>query len=706
MDIIEFYKTNSVDDDFDEISYQNQRPKTKNFYQPFCELNGITDRARLFFHYIQYVKPGQKSRHDYYHLENLTIVNKGCHVFSYEPCNDEEDLFYRQKIAVDSYDSNKIENISIYNVSKINISYANIIDYYLDKTFDSNNRQYCFLNDLLDFASKNIDDNDYIIYTNSDCYIESNFYEFILSSSYNYIEFFRIETTSGSVVGQNKDGIDGFAIKKSVYLSLKDKKILPDNLIIGSPYWDAVFSNIAKKHITNTYQDTKRLKHTKHKARWKFSDLDDAGRNNLNVLNNLYENKIIDCRKAEITQDNLIIRIFDESTNYDIVKPIIMKERFGSNESIDYDYNYLFIEIYLHDKKLTDSAIGTTAGTRIHIEKNQDTAQNIQKTLQFYQKLYQRSSIIGQYSPLSSNVEWKPRINPNPELGVVLCFFGDDEKRINATKYAIDQLSKQTVWHESKIVFIELINQDTQSNFNFTEHKNINHIQIIQYEKNKDLFQKECLWNIGAKFLADTVDNYVFIDADTFPQNTHVFAKANKILQRNPNIVYQLGDYLITKKDNIMTRIQMLWNFFSTLEAQKDYCFNPCGGFAISKSIFDQIDGFNPYGFLYGGDILFLYEIDNRSHAIYDKFIHNKKIFNNLFRKTINSNIIVKNDDNPLIHIWHGDHKERPYGRWGEKFNNLDFALHRDIVLGDNGLLEWRSGKTPDKLINFFSTRY
>jgi putative aminopeptidase FrvX len=42
------------------------------------------------------------------------------------------------------------------------------------------------------------------------------------------------------------------------------------------------------------------------------------------------------------------------------------------------------------------------------------------------------------------------------------------------------------------------------------------------------LFQKECLWNIGAKKIANNVDNFIFIDIDTFPQDKNLFSKANK----------------------------------------------------------------------------------------------------------------------------------------------------------------------------------
>lgn len=54
LGIKEFFEKRSVDEDFDEVFYQKQYPETKNFYQPFCIKNNISDRQRLFYHYIHY----------------------------------------------------------------------------------------------------------------------------------------------------------------------------------------------------------------------------------------------------------------------------------------------------------------------------------------------------------------------------------------------------------------------------------------------------------------------------------------------------------------------------------------------------------------------------------------------------------------------------------------------------------------------------
>ena len=54
ISIEEFYKTNSIDLDFDEKIYVENHPDTIDFYQPYCSDNGITEKERLYFHYYLY----------------------------------------------------------------------------------------------------------------------------------------------------------------------------------------------------------------------------------------------------------------------------------------------------------------------------------------------------------------------------------------------------------------------------------------------------------------------------------------------------------------------------------------------------------------------------------------------------------------------------------------------------------------------------
>jgi hypothetical protein len=54
ISIEEFYKSHKIDENFNEVLYQEQYPETLDFYQPYCQQNNIDDKHRLYFHYKKY----------------------------------------------------------------------------------------------------------------------------------------------------------------------------------------------------------------------------------------------------------------------------------------------------------------------------------------------------------------------------------------------------------------------------------------------------------------------------------------------------------------------------------------------------------------------------------------------------------------------------------------------------------------------------
>jgi mannosyltransferase OCH1-like enzyme len=54
ISIEEFYKSHKIDENFNEVLYQEQYPETREFYQPYCKNNNIDDKHRLYFHYVNY----------------------------------------------------------------------------------------------------------------------------------------------------------------------------------------------------------------------------------------------------------------------------------------------------------------------------------------------------------------------------------------------------------------------------------------------------------------------------------------------------------------------------------------------------------------------------------------------------------------------------------------------------------------------------
>lgn len=56
MDIVEFYQSHEVDEDFDEVYYEEQCPNVISFYEPSASSIGITKRDKYFYHYCLHGK--------------------------------------------------------------------------------------------------------------------------------------------------------------------------------------------------------------------------------------------------------------------------------------------------------------------------------------------------------------------------------------------------------------------------------------------------------------------------------------------------------------------------------------------------------------------------------------------------------------------------------------------------------------------------
>ena len=105
--IEDFIQYCDVDEDFDEKCYQSLYPETYKFYQPYCIENNITDRNRLFFHYVKYGKPAL------YHKNLSSFAKEFCLDLS-NPNDDIERLWPPDKTLLENYKekSNIGKNIS------------------------------------------------------------------------------------------------------------------------------------------------------------------------------------------------------------------------------------------------------------------------------------------------------------------------------------------------------------------------------------------------------------------------------------------------------------------------------------------------------------------------------------------------------------------------------------------------------------------
>lgn len=178
-------------------------------------------------------------------------------------------------------------------------------------------KDFAFLLDMLDTASDHCSENDYILYTNLDCPLSPDIYENLLNQNEDIIQYFVKEIDEKKY--ENLDqvysekyitkttGVDGFAIKKGVYLCLR--KYIPD-LVIGEPHWDTVLWGIFKKfhYAKDNMTD---LYHLVHEKAWNTLNLSVSGRHNELLYRDAYEYGIIDESLIYLEKQNILLVIND-----------------------------------------------------------------------------------------------------------------------------------------------------------------------------------------------------------------------------------------------------------------------------------------------------------------------------------------------------------------------------------------------------------
>lgn len=173
-------------------------------------------------------------------------------------------------------------------------------------------RDLAFLIDMLDAACEYCDQNDYIFYTNLDCPVSYNIYEKLLNQNEDIIQYFIRDVDADNLNDLfrkpykiKQTGVDGFAIKKGVYLSLR--KYLPD-FVVGEPHWDTTYSGIFNK-FHHTKDNTVDLYHIHHERFWDTKELSNAGKHNELLYRDAYEYGLIDEPLIKLKKPSVLLML-------------------------------------------------------------------------------------------------------------------------------------------------------------------------------------------------------------------------------------------------------------------------------------------------------------------------------------------------------------------------------------------------------------
>lgn len=287
-----------------------------------------------------------------------------------------------------------------------------------------------------------------------------------------------------------------------------------------------------------------------------------------------------------------------------------------------------------------------------------------------------------------------PRIDNIPQYeyndaSVILCSWGySDTKKDTLRKVLLKHQDQRDV--DFDVIFVELLFDGDTSILNGIEF-NGKHIIVNGTDDNRKLFQKENLWNIGAK---NANSKYlIFLDSDIWSEDYHWFYKirhgictTNTVVQ-GFSWVEDSGEYPWIQQGFIATYL---------LEHESNLItMNPGMVYGMSKEYFNTINGFNTASIFCDGDSIFLHEV------FLDQYNYTRlpipKVYTSVIRDV--KPAIPYAIDVSLIHEHHGKMSERSYNTQLKILKGIN-NWTKLTTIDKNGLSAW---KHANPLMNYIS---
>lgn len=219
---------------------------------------------------------------------HIKPINHICHVTAPALLPDKTDLFFREQLTLESLKYAYIPfDIKIEQILITNSDYKTDFEtkkLKRDSTEIGDTKGVPYLIDLLDQAADTGADT--IVYTNSDCAITTDFYEFVSNITGEVTELHRLDV-DGNIINLHdlfnnpntlrRTGVDGLIMRTDFWLKYR-KKIRFD-FFIGEPHWDTSICGIFRRLGVSAY-NTNKLYHINHAAAWNTKNLSPAGKHN------------------------------------------------------------------------------------------------------------------------------------------------------------------------------------------------------------------------------------------------------------------------------------------------------------------------------------------------------------------------------------------------------------------------------------------
>ena len=193
---------------------------------------------------------------------------------------------------------------------------------------------------------------------------------------------------------------------------------------------------------------------------------------------------------------------------------------------------------------------------------------------------------------------------PSKTALIAVHYGGYNEIRKNATTRAVQEWDSQQIKPDDGI-FIELTYPGESPCFSQSDFpKWIRYMRIYGKERNRNLFQKEALWNLATKYT--DADKLFFLDADCMPVNCKTYFQ--QIFNAcTPGKCVHAAWHII--HENQPPDSHDFYTVFSNDPSLNGKPRFPGIGYCLTRHDFHKMDGFNPYSICGSGDVVFLMEM-------------------------------------------------------------------------------------------------
>lgn len=289
------------------------------------------------------------------------------------------------------------------------------------------------------------------------------------------------------------------------------------------------------------------------------------------------------------------------------------------------------------------------------------------------------------------------RYNRCDELWIVTCYFNSLNFRTRRETY--DQFADSIRASGLNLFTVECAFGDTD----FTlPHES----QGMRLRGRNLMWQKERLINLAIAALPKSVRKVAWLDCDVMFSNPDWAVQTAALLDDCPIVQTFKTAIRLPRGDTSYRGLGEVWNGFAWVSEVvqgvlvREYPKHGHTGFgwAARRELLDRhglydacISGSGDHFMAHAmrGDLL----MDCGLRAIGAKLRTHYQRWAQPFHADVRGRI--GSTPGTLLHLWHGDTKDRRYGDRQEELNRLDFDPTADLQISDNGLWEW-AGERPE----------